>query len=96
MEESVEGTKVIQGTKRRKTASARKQHTISKDLRGVDPSTAKKEANHPSISKIKVKIKVESSILQILVGSSKGTSFVAVTSFAQGSSGFPAITPQSH
>ena len=51
----------------------------------MDPSAVGKEVSHPSIPKIKVKTKVGSSILQILVGFLKGTSSVAVTSPTQGS-----------
>lgn len=40
-----------------------KQLTISKDLGEVDPSTVETEASHPSIPKVRVKIKVETSIL---------------------------------
>ena len=46
----------------------------------MDPSAVGKEVSHPPIPKIRVKTKVESSILQIPVGSLKGTSFVVVTS----------------
>lgn len=80
--ENVEGTKVGQGTKRRKTASACKQLIVPKDPREVDPSTAKKKASHPPIPKTKVKTKVETSILQILVGSPKGISSVVINSLA--------------
>lgn len=95
VEESVEGTEADQGTKRRKTALAHKQLNVLKDPREVDPSIVEKEASHPSIPNIRVKTKVETSILQIPMGSPKGTSFVVVTSLAQGSSGFLAITLQS-
>ena len=61
----------------------------------MDPSAVGKEVSHPPIPKIRVKTKVESSILQIPVGSLKGTSFVVVTSPAQGFLGSPAIIPQS-
>ena len=61
----------------------------------MDPSAIGKEVSHPPIPKIRVKTKVESSILQIPVGSLKGTSFVVVTSPAQGFLGSPAIIPQS-
>ena len=82
VEESAEGTEASQGTKRRVLASACKQLTISEDPREMDPSAVGKEVSHPPIPKIRVKTKVESSILQIPMGSLKGTSFVAVTSLA--------------
>ena len=93
VEESVEGIEAVHGTKRRKTALARKQLTIFEDPEEVDPSVAEKGVSHPPIPKIKVKTKVESFILQIFVGSLKGTSFVVVTSSVQCSSRFPTITP---
>ena len=76
---SVESTEVGYGTKRRKIALACKQLVIFEGPEDVDPSAIGKDISHPSILKIRVKTKVESSILQILVGSFKGTSFVAVT-----------------
>ena len=91
VEESAEVTESDQGTKRRKTASACKQLTISKDPGEVDPSAIGKEVSHLPIPKIKVKTKVRSSILQIPMGFLKETSFVAVTSSAQGFSGSLAI-----
>ena len=95
VEGNAEGTEAGHGTKRRKTASARKQLVISKGLEEVDPSAIGKEVSHPPIPKIGVKTKVESSILQIPVGSLKGTSSVVVTSLAQGSSGSLNIIPRS-
>ena len=80
------GIKASQGTKKRKTASACKQLTNSEDLGDVDPSAAQKEVSHPPVPKIRVETKVESSILQIPVGSLKGVSSVAITLSAQGSS----------
>ena len=59
----------------------------------MDPSVVGKEVSHPLILKIKVKTRVEFSILQIPVGSLKGTSSVATTSSAQGSLGPPPIIP---
>ena len=61
----------------------------------MDPSTAEKEVSHPPIPEIKVKTKVENSVLQIPMGSPKRVLSVAVTSSAQGSSGHSAIIPQS-
>ena len=61
----------------------------------MDPSTIGKEVSHPLIPKIKVKTKVESSVLQVPVGSFKGTSSVTITSSAYGSSGSLDIIPQS-
>lgn len=95
VEEGVEGTKASQSTKKRKITSTHKQLTFPKDPREVDPSTAKKEASHPLIPNIRVNTKVETYILQIPVGSPKGVSFIALTFSAQGSSGYPAISPQS-
>ena len=89
------GIKASQGTKKRKTASACKQLTNSEDLGDVDPSAAQKEVSHPPVPKIRVKTKVETSILQIPVGSLKGVSSVAITPFAQGSSGCSTIVPYS-
>ena len=63
VEESAEGTEASQDTKRRKTASSRKQLTISKDPGEVDPFAVGKEVSHPPILKIRVKTKVRSSIL---------------------------------
>ena len=60
----------------------------------MDPSTVGKEVGHPFILKIRVKTKVESSVLQVPVDSFKGTSFVAVTSLAHGSSGSLNNIPQ--
>jgi len=91
VEESVKVTEADQGTKRRKTASACKQLTISKDPGEVDPFAIGKEVSHSPILRIRVKTKVKSSILQIPMGFLKETSFVAVTSSAQGFSGSLAI-----
>ncbi|KAL0012618.1 hypothetical protein SO802_007726 [Lithocarpus litseifolius] len=55
----------------------------TEDLKEVDPSVIGKKVIHPTIPKLRVKTNVESSILQIPVGSFKGTSSVAVTSSAQ-------------
>ena len=63
IKESVEGTKVGQDTKRRKTTSAHKQLIIFGGLEKMDPSAIGKEISHPFIPKLKVKTKVESSIL---------------------------------
>ena len=63
VEGSAEDTEVGCGTKRRKTASTRKQLVISEGPEEVDPSAVGKEVNHPPIPKIRVKTKVESSIL---------------------------------
>lgn len=63
VEESAEGTEADKGTKRRKTTLAPKQLTISEDPGEVDPSAIGKEVSHPPIPKIRVKTKVESSIL---------------------------------
>ena len=52
----------------------------------MDPST---------VPKIRVKTKVESSVLQVPVGSFKGTSLVVVTSSTHGSLGSLNIIPQS-
>ena len=90
-----EGTEASHGTKRRKTTLARKQLVISEGPEEVDLSAIGKELSHPPIPKIKVKTKVESSILQIPVGSLKGTFSVAVTSLAQGSSRSLDIIPRS-
>ena len=92
---SVEGTEAGHNTKKRKTAKSRKQLIISEEPDGVDPSTGGKEVSHPLIPKIKVKTKVESSVLQVPVGSFKGTSSVTITSSAYGSSGSLDIIPQS-
>ena len=56
---------------------------------------AEKEVNHPPIPKIRVKTKVKTSILQIIVGSLKGISSMAVTSSTPGSSRYTAIVPYS-
>ena len=61
----------------------------------MDSSTAGKEANHPSITKIRVKTKVDTSIIQTPMGSSKGVPFVVVTSPAQGFSGYSTSIPRS-
>ena len=94
VEEGVVGTIVGQGTKKRKTGSTRKQLVIFKDPREMDPA-AEKEVNHPPIPKIRVKTKVKTSILQIIVGSLKGISSMAVTSSTPGSSRYTAIVPYS-
>ena len=62
-EEGVKGIEAGQGIKKRKTALARKYFVISKDLGEVDSSTAGKEVSNPPIPKIRVKTKVETSIL---------------------------------
>ena len=49
------------------------------------------EVNHPLIPKIRVKTKVESFILEIPMGSLKGTSSIGVTSLTQDSLGSFAI-----
>ena len=95
VEESAEGTEAGQDTKRRKTTSSHKQLTISKELGEVDPSAVGKEVSHPLIPNIRVKTKVGSSILQILVDSFKGTSSIVVTSLAQDFLGSPTIISQS-
>ena len=63
VEGSAEDTEVGCGTKRRKTASTRKQLVISEGPEEVDPSAIGKEVSHPPIPKIRVKTKVKSSIL---------------------------------
>ena len=94
VEGSVEGIKAGHETKNRKTVKSRKQLVIFEELEGVDPSTIGKEVSHPLIPKIKVKTKVESFVLQVPVGSFKGTSSVVLTSSAYGSSGSLDITTQ--
>lgn len=69
--EGVEGTKVGQGNKKRKTTSTRKQLVILEELGEVDSFAAEKgslekKVNHPPIPKIRVKTKVETSNLQTL------------------------------
>ena len=93
VEGSVEGIKAGLETKKRKIAKSRKQLVVSKEPERVDPSTIGKEVGHPFILKIRVKTKVESSILQVPVDSFKGASSVAVTSSAHGSSGSLNIIP---
>ena len=92
---SAKGTKVDHGTKRRKTTSTCKQLVIYEGPEEANPSAIGKDISDPPIPKIRVKTKVESSILQILVGSLKGTSFVVVTFSTQGSSGSLDIIPRS-
>ena len=61
----------------------------------MDPSAVGKEVSHPLIPKIRVKTEAKSSILQVPVGSFKGTSSIAVTSSTHDSSGSLDIIPQS-
>ena len=63
VEGSAEDTEAGRGTKRRKTTSACKQLVISEGPEEVDPSAVGKEVNYPPIPKIRMKTKVESSIL---------------------------------
>ena len=95
VERSAEGTEASHGTKRRKIASACKQLVIFKALEEADPFAIEKEVSHPPIPKIRVKTKLDSSILQIPMGSLKGTSSISVTSLAQGSLGSFDIIPRS-
>ena len=66
LEESTEGTK----TKKMKTARSQKQLVISEEPKRVSPLTVGKEVGHPSISRSRVKTKVESSLFWIPVSSS--------------------------
>ena len=95
VEGSVKGTKVGHKTKKRKPAKSCKQLVISKELEGVDPFTVGREVSHPLTPKIKVKTKVVSFVLQVPVGSFKGSSSVVVTSSAYGSLESLGIIPQS-
>ena len=61
----------------------------------MDPSAVGKEVSHPLIPKIRVKTEAKSSILQVPMGSFKGTSSIAVTSSTHDSSGSLDIIPQS-
>ena len=61
----------------------------------MDPSIIGKEVNYPLTPEIRVKTNVESSVLQGPMGSFKGTSLVAVTFSAHGSSRSLDIIPQS-
>ena len=79
VEGSVEGIEAGHETKKRKTTKSCKQLVISEEPEGVDPSRVGKEVSYPLILKIRVKTNVESSILQVPMGSFKGTSSVAVT-----------------
>ena len=63
VEGSAEDTEVGHRTKRRKTTSTCKQLVISEGPKEVDPSAVGKEVNYPPIPKIRMKTKVESSIL---------------------------------
>ena len=95
VEGSVEGTKAGHETKKRKIAKSCRQLVISEDLEGADPFVVGNEVNHPLIPKIKVKTKVESSVLQVPMGSFKGAFSVPVTSSTHGSSRSLDIIPQS-
>ena len=68
VEGCAEGTKAGHGTKMRKIVLACKQLVVSKGPEEADPYAIGKEVIHPLIPKIRVKTKVKSSILQILVG----------------------------
>ena len=59
----------------------------------MDPSTVGNEVSHPLIPKIQVKTEVESSVLQVPVGSFKRTSLVVVTSSTHVSLGSLDIIP---
>ena len=61
----------------------------------MDPFAIGKEVSHPLIPKIRVKTEAKSSILQVPMGSFKGTSSIAVTSSTHDSSGSLDIIPQS-
>ena len=71
VEGKVEGTEAGHKAKKRKIAKFHKQLVVSEEAEGVDLSTVGKEVGHPLIPKIRVKTKVESSILQVPVDSFK-------------------------
>ena len=65
------------------------------EFASVGAGSLDKEVSHPSILKIRVKTKVETSNLQTLMGSPKGASSVAITSLAQDSFESSTVIPRS-
>lgn len=86
------------GTKKRKVSTTSKRLPVPEESSEVASVTIEtrslgKEAPHPPLPKARVKTKVKTSKSLTPVGSTKGASFVAVSSPIQGSLGSPSMIP---
>lgn len=97
-EKNTDKTKTSQETKKNRVFASSKQTFISQGSREESPVIVEvgsqgKKVIHPPPPKIKIKTKVEISKLQTLIGSLKGTTPIAVSSLAQGSSKSLSVIP---